>query len=282
MVTCKKHEEGPGNFVISVSSTKIRKMIATEVHSNEPAAAGAVRKLMAHSQKTAELSYVRVQSDHHCGHRPRNREEKHPCKSPAKEEAQPPTEYTTPVKEAIQEAAQSPTASMASTISRGLTSEEKDAVDLLFSDEISTKTGVEQRLVRSRLTSNLTLQPLVTSPKMVKRVVDRVRYQQSKQDMVIPYEEVVPNKERVQHWLISEFDESWSQPSDSSGSRRTKWSDGDTISIVSGFSRLDGRPTKSDVEREFKENPILRRILDKEGFQRCYDKVKSLLKAKKL
>ena len=84
--------------------------------------------------------------------------------------------------------------------------------------------------------------------------------------MVIPYEEVVPNKERVQHWLISEFDESWSQPSDSSGSRRTKWSDGDTISIVSGFSRLDGQPTKNDVEREFEENPILRRILDK-GFK---------------
>ena len=76
-------------------------MIATEVHSNEPAAAGAVRKLMAHSQKTTELSYVRssltttVATAHEIVKRSIL------AKSPAKEEAQPPTEYTTPVKEAI-------------------------------------------------------------------------------------------------------------------------------------------------------------------------------------
>ena len=117
-------------------------MIATEVHSNEPAAAGAVRKLMAHSQKTAELSYVRSSLTTTAATAHEIVKRNILAKSPAKEEAQPPTEYTTPVKEAFQEAAQSPTASMASTISRGLTSEEKDAIDLLFSDEISTKTGV--------------------------------------------------------------------------------------------------------------------------------------------
>lgn len=127
---------------ISISSTKIWKMIATEVHSNEPAAAGVVQKLMAHSQKTAELSYVRSSLTTTAATAHEIVKRNILAKSPAKEEAQPPTEYTTPVKEAFQEAAQSPTASMASTISRGLTSEEKDAIDLLFSDEISTKTGV--------------------------------------------------------------------------------------------------------------------------------------------
>ena len=43
---------------IQISSTGIRKMRSTQVHSNEPEAAGAVRRLMAHSEKTAQLSYV--------------------------------------------------------------------------------------------------------------------------------------------------------------------------------------------------------------------------------
>ena len=43
---------------IRISSTGIRKMRSTQVHSNEPEAAGAVRRLMAHSEKSAQLSYV--------------------------------------------------------------------------------------------------------------------------------------------------------------------------------------------------------------------------------
>ena len=69
---------------IRVSSTKIRKMISSEVHSNEPDVAGALRKLMAHSRKTAETSYVQssltttVASAHAIVHRNIN------PKSPAK------------------------------------------------------------------------------------------------------------------------------------------------------------------------------------------------------
>ena len=154
---------------IRVSSTKIRKMISSEVHSNEPDVAGALRKLMAHSRKTAETSYVQssltttAASAHAIVHRNIN------PKSPAKIEKK--------VKEVYP---QSPTGSVSSICSWALNMEEKNTIDLLFSEETSSNTAITLPCIRRRMTESLTLQPLTTNPKMVKRVLDRVRYLQPK------------------------------------------------------------------------------------------------------
>ena len=73
-----------------------------------------------------------------------------------------------------------------------------------------------------------------------------------------------------------------SQSLSCTSSRRSKWSEEDTSTIISGFSKYVRRPSKKEIETEFKENQVLRTIREREGFPRCYEKVKALLKASRL
>ena len=86
---------------IRVSSTRIRKLISSTVHEHDPENAAKVRKLMAHSQKTAELSYVRSSLT-----------------------------QTAPAAHEVVSTVLG--ASSSSSVARSLTAKEKDAIDLQF------------------------------------------------------------------------------------------------------------------------------------------------------
>ena len=276
---------------ISVSSTKIRKMIATSVHTNDPDVAAPVRKLMAHSQKTVELSYVRstLTTTASTAHDivQRNIQLDSPCKTPTttskQQEAVVTTQHSTPDKQTplTVTTMQSPSGS---TCSRGLTSEEKDDIAVLFADEISRNTTPDLAAVRSKMNCSNALAHLLPLPKMVKRVADRVRYLQRQGEFLRPQEPPQSKDEQVQQWLASEMDtmSTTFQSLSCTSSRRSKWSEEDTSTIISGFSKYVRRPSKKEIETEFKENQVLRTIREREGFPRCYEKVKALLKASRL
>ena len=160
---------------IRISSTRVRKMISTQVHCNEPEAAGTVRRLMAHSQRTAELSYVRHTLTHMAA-------TAHDivCRNTR-------TDTIKTGKAAVAEKDQEEHMSTNSSLtSRPFSEEEKDAIDLLFAHDISSRTPVTLAQVRNIMVSNLSLRVISNRAIMVKKVLDRVRYTQKNVDSSLP------------------------------------------------------------------------------------------------
>ena len=62
-----------------------------------------------------------------------------------------------------------------------------------------------------------------------------------------------------------------------SGSRQF-WDEADTKTIEKEFKKVKQCPTKRELKVLFLKNECLAAICDKEGFARCYEKVKSIMK----
>ena len=64
-----------------------------------------------------------------------------------------------------------------------------------------------------------------------------------------------------------------------SGLRKT-WNPHDKAVIESKFRSLPHVKSKKAIMEAFSSDPVLRHILDREGAQRCYEKVKNFIKSK--
>lgn len=114
---------------------------------------------------------------------------------------------------------------------------------------------------------------LLTSDKMVKKVVDRVRYLQYKTQKMLetspddlPASEI---EEQTQAWVNS------AESSTSQSSCRMEWSQQDNEVILKQFGRLDKVPRKKDLIDDFNTIEDLIPFLKTHGLQRCLDKVKN-------
>ena len=233
---------------IRVSSTRIRKLISSTVHEHHPENAAKVRKLMAHSQKTAELSYVRSSLT-----------------------------QTAPAAHEVVSTVLG--ASSSSSVARSLTAKEKDAIDLQFRLFITLNKKVCLKDVQHKIKHNSTLRPLAVHGEMVKKVLDRIRYQQSAELRVRPEELVASDPmQETSNWVQAS---SVAAASTTSTSLRSRWMDEDTQTITSCFTRLyDKCPSKADIQLQFESTDELAEILEREGWTRCYEKVKSIMKKK--
>ena len=120
--------------------------------------------------------------------------------------------------------------------------------------------------------TTLVLRRFITSKSKVKQVTNFVNYlvasRPSKDVEELPEERV-----EVDEWLEGIDVES----SKTSGSRQF-WDDADTKTIEKEFKKFKKCPSKGVMKEMFLKSDSLARICDKEGFSRCYEKVKAVMK----
>lgn len=120
--------------------------------------------------------------------------------------------------------------------------------------------------------TTIVLRRRITSKSKVKQVTNFVNYlvasRPSEDVKDLPEERV-----EVDEWLEGIDVES----SLKSGSRQF-WDEADTKTIEKEFKKVKKCPTKRELKVLFLKNERLAAICDKEGFARCYEKVKSIMK----
>ena len=146
----------------------------------------------------------------------------------------------------------------------------------MFADTIQSKGPLSMETTKNLMSESMELMPLVSDEKMEKKVYDRVCYLKKK-DLPSKLEAIqeVPAEERTQAWVSNENDYS----SITSG-YRIKWHPDDAEIIENAFKTFQKCPKKSEIEAKFNEDEQLLEIM-KQGFSRCYEKVKNTFKKMK-
>ena len=169
--------------------------------------------------------------------------------------------------------AHKPTSSNESSDERRLTDRENELIECVFENVIKSTEKVETKEVKKHMKTEVKMRILLTSDKMVKKVVDRVRYLQYKTQKMLetspddlPASEI---EEQTQAWVNS------AESSTSQSSCRMEWSQQDNEVILKQFGRLDKVPRKKDLIDDFNTIEDLIPFLKTHGLQRCLDKVKN-------
>ena len=151
-----------------------------------------------------------------------------------------------------------------------LTQEEKRAIKDMFAVEIETGEELHIKTVRNKMCTRIVLRKLVNSKNKVKQVQNHVNYLIQKKPALAPKQ--LPAKR--DEWDID------ADVSEKSGPRQA-WDDVDTKQIIKAFKDFKSCPSKDQIRKIFNSSDNLFGILEKEGFTRCYEKVKSIKKKKK-
>ena len=165
---------------------------------------------------------------------------------------------------------------------RSLTRTEKIIISEVFADLIGSADKVQIQEVRHGMRKTVELRPLLEITGMDVKVADRVRHCQtiSAADISEPPVDVpqmaVPDKQQ----LIREWSEAASTYTIASTLSSTKraWEPEDSRRIEDFFCKMEKCPTKSELEKAFKDEKTLNEIMEREGMKRCIEKVKNLFK----
>ena len=126
-------------------------------------------------------------------------------------------------------------------------------------------------LVRNKMFTNPTLRRLATIKTKVKTVVDHVHYLQKKrrdEKTTTAPKEAQPK---------SQFDfEDYSTKSTSEG--RRFWDEQDSLLVENAFKDVVAVPKRAEIKAVFMKDVDLQEIWSSEGANRCYDKVKSIIR----
>lgn len=160
-----------------------------------------------------------------------------------------------------------------SSPSQGLTDREKDTIKEVFKDDIEAGVKVQMKMVRNKMCTRTILRKLIYSKAKVKKVVNMINYLIETRPRTKP-EDLPAKKPEVTDWLCDDSVSLKSGP-------RQHWDDKDTQAIERIFTRFDSCPTKDVIRDMFNKDDELMDIKEKEGFTRCYEKVKSMMKKKK-
>ena len=161
----------------------------------------------------------------------------------------------------------------------GLTDEQRDIVDLLFSEIIQTNGPLNMNITRNLMSESMELMPLLSQPPMVKKVYDRVMYLKKKDipDKLATMPEAT-SEEMTEEWNMKVLA---SNSLSSTSSSIRKWNSTDELAIREAFSEFNKCPKKGMIEYTFQRNEELTEIMERNGFTRCYEKVKNIFRAKK-
>ena len=148
-------------------------------------------------------------------------------------------------------------------------------IDLLFSRQISTNAPITFVEVKNVMSESLNLISEVNDPVMVRKVYDRVRYLQRK-NFQKGLEEVEDGSTgKVSDWVTS-VSSVVSGPS-----RRFQWRHIDVEIIRKSFLMYATCPLKKEIEKIFQDDKILQEIMQRNTFNRCYEKVKTIFKQRR-
>lgn len=154
------------------------------------------------------------------------------------------------------------------------TEEESDDIDLLFAHYINTNASLSLQQTRNVMSESVNLISFTDDGEMVKKVYFRVKHLQRKK--------FPSNIEKIPEEKDTSRTQLWVEKSCSTGtaksSTRIAWSEQDTTLIEEAFSAFDTCPKKADIKQKFESCPILKEVMTRNTFNRCYDKVKNIFK----
>jgi len=147
-----------------------------------------------------------------------------------------------------------------------LSDEHKSVLLTVFQPEISTGKLLTMQEVRAKMRDSHVLRIYVVQPDFVKRVADFVHYNTNatRQIQLTTFPDLDP-------------DDSVASFSNNSGLRKV-WSPHDVAVIEAKFKDLKKVPPKGKILTKFRQDPVLSHILERKGQNRCYEKVKTLLR----
>ena len=148
----------------------------------------------------------------------------------------------------------------------GLTNDDKVVLKSVFKKCISHGQKLSMHEFRHQMRSDPYLRRSVTDKTKVKKMYDFVRAKTKKESHLKEIE-------------VDEFEFDGVKTVPSSLTRR-QWSEDDEKCIEERFAKHDQMPIKSAVLAIFRQDPVLQYVLENEGKERCYEKVKNLYKKK--
>lgn len=164
-----------------------------------------------------------------------------------------------------------------------LTEKEKEAIHKVFHNEIKKCVKMEIGKIRNKMCTNKTLRNLVSYARRVKQVSNHLNYIIDSRPTINTQDDPV-EKQKPDKWLEGISDDentSTLQSSSFQSGHRQYWDNEDTASIEKRFASFNSCPSKYEIRSIFNATHELSAILAKEGFSRCYEKVKGLMKKKK-
>ena len=260
---------------VHMTSTNIRKMVSDKAYEMSPTKKHLIHAHMKHQDRTADSNYViklnadrasrahALMSDiiHDSGASPPTQQALSPHSTTSDEDDDVPLGIifgdtpTTPSDE------QRKTAS-------SLSDEHKSILLTIFQPEISTGKLLTMQEVCTRMRDNHVLRNFVVQPDFVKRVADFVRYKNN-----------ATRKIQLTTFPDLDPDDGVASFSNHSGLRKV-WSPHDVAVIVAKFEGRKKVPPKGEILTMFRQDPVLSHILERQGQNRCYEKVKTLLRRK--
>ena len=246
-----------------VTSTKLRKMHASQLYSQDDASKRSAHTLMCHTSRTAEQHYMlnRLADAAVEGHQVLTENIGLTETTPT---------VVTTSKSANTEGEKTGESDDPETSPGGFTKQQQDDINLLFAHKIHTNGPLSLHETRNFMSESLNLTSLVKDPEMVAKVYKRVKYLQRKYaDEGIKAVPEQDSQEKTAEWLEK-----------SSGTSTTKgrfvWSPEDVEVIEKEFSDCNDFPKKAFILIAFRSRANLKSILERLGERRCYEKVKTI------
>ena len=163
-----------------------------------------------------------------------------------------------------------------SSVAKPLTEDQKLAISTVFAEELAKNIKLTKPVMIEKMASNTTLKDLTSRPSSIKKVANYLSYQQRRSpDRPHPPSSTVSTFTCVGKW-VSALEKTASRVS-----LREVWSAEDTATITEHLKQFKRCPEKATIEQLLDESDQLRKILEREGFNRCYEKVKNIMKKRR-
>lgn len=234
---------------IRITATRMRKMAATTTVNNTDQDKRLVHQHMTHTEKTAERSYIR-----------------------------PDAATIAAAGHAVLKSnigyRESDDSDVEST-NKTLSEEDRTLLEELFSLEINSNKPLVSKEVAKKMQESVGLLHLTKDPRKMKQVIDRLRYVQR---LAATKRLKDLAKEKTDASTISKtwVDDSFQARSEGALGR-TQWNTHDTETLIDYFKKFPTRPDKSQIHAHL-QSTALCDILEREGLQRCYQKVKNMFR----
>ena len=163
-----------------------------------------------------------------------------------------------------------------SLAAKPLTEDQKLAISTVSTEELANNIPLSRSVISEKMASKSTLKNLTTSSSSIKKVANYLTYQQRKSpDQPHPPSSTVSTFTRAGKW-VSAIEETATRVS-----AREVCSSEDTAVITEHLKKFAQCPDKPTIEQLFDESDQLANIVEREGFNRCYEKVKNIMEKRR-
>ena len=275
-----------------ISQTSVRKSVTTATRKHAPQEMANIQRVLCHGEKSSRNSYLRLDMTESTSHamnvikNVRSKESKSKSTASKKDTKTKAYQERSEEREDLDvpgpsnvdcEVETASTNVVPPTDSPGkmskLTDKEKQSIRETFLTAIERGQKQGMKEVRNKMSTTLVLRKMTQSLSKVKQVTNFVNYLiVSRPSNATDLSDLPTEPVKVDKWLDEE--------SLKSGPRQY-WDTEDTRTLETEFSKFKKSPTKKEMRDMFTKNEHLAAICTKEGFDRCYEKVKTIMKKMK-